>query len=235
MGYRIVVTFCERIWRSLRAHAAAAQPAPHSAVLHAMPYNQSADQIIVMGLPKTGTTATAAALVDVGYHVAHNQGDKLSRRCQVIANTLESRYAELDQKHPNATWLITYSANASQWVDSVQAHVKRHHPPEKSLPCNFYGCAMGLADGVQKSFVYNATATATNKGNFIPEGALLELLAAYRLYYDRLFTYFQGRPYVLVDVREGKYVNLSHIHPAFRGPFKAKNTRDHPGQWPRCH
>ena len=66
----------------------------------------SLDRIIVMGLPKTGTTATATALVDVGYHVAHNQGDKLSPQCQVLANTHESSYAELDRKHPSAKWLI---------------------------------------------------------------------------------------------------------------------------------
>lgn len=94
---------------------------------------------------------------------------------------------------------------------------------------------MGLAHGVRKSFVFNATARATKEGNLIPEEADLELLAAYRLYYKRLFAYFKGRPYALVDVREGKYVNLSHIHPALRGPFEAKNTRDHPGQWPKCY
>lgn len=51
-----------------------------------MVYNSSNDRIVVMGLPKTGTTATATALVGLGYHVAHNQGDQLSQRCQVIAN-----------------------------------------------------------------------------------------------------------------------------------------------------
>lgn len=77
-----------------------------------------ADQIIVMGLPKTGTTATANALVDVGYNVSHNAGDKLRPRCQVIVNTLESSYPELDRKHPNAKWLILYTTTMPRggWI-----------------------------------------------------------------------------------------------------------------------
>lgn len=138
--------------------------------------------------------------------------------------------------HPNAKWLITYSDNASQWVDSVQAHVQAQAPTkhERVLGCHMYGCEKGLADGVRKTFVFNATALAAGRGAWIPKGAERELLAAYRLYYERLFKYLESRSYAMVDVRADRYVNLSSIHPALRGPFRPRNTRKSRGQWPRC-
>lgn len=91
-----------------------------------------------MGLPKTGTTSTAQALQALGYHVSHNQGDTLpvtnngktnsknSQSCNVIANTHELQYRTLHQRHPTATWIVTYSENVTAWIDSFAYHFSFH-------------------------------------------------------------------------------------------------------------
>ena len=76
-------------------------------------------QIIGMGLSKTGTTATVLALEKVGLRVAHDRGDQIGGQCQAILNTLEDAYECLDRAYPTASWVITYTANASLWVASL--------------------------------------------------------------------------------------------------------------------
>ena len=203
------------------------------------------DQIISMGLPKTGTTATAHALNGVGYHVAHNQGDRLSSKCNGIANTMEEFFEALDHKHQRAKWIITYSRNASSWLDSVNNHVGRYQYPNCGpktrtctvLACQFYGCSIGLPNGsddsspirLVKRDLYGASETM----RIHPEDETI-LLQRYERYYKTLFRYFQGRPYALVDVRSHRYVNLNYIHPNLTAPFPAYNARGAPGNWPKC-
>mmetsp|Transcript_18410 Transcript_18410/g.39565 ORF Transcript_18410/g.39565 Transcript_18410/m.39565 type:complete len:174 (+) Transcript_18410:65-586(+) len=81
----------------------------------------TSQQVIIMGLPKTGTTSLANAFQALGYNVSHGMGDTLvtsSGRCNVIVECMVHQYKELDKNHPNATWVISYSKNVTQWVDS---------------------------------------------------------------------------------------------------------------------
>ena len=214
-------------------------------------------KIISMGLPKTGTTATANALVHVGLKVAHNQGDMLDKNCDVIINTLESKYEKLDRQHPGAKWIITYSANASAWVDSVNGHVGRYRCTVKSvntsetgnatrdalpgrrlnecanqLACHFYGCEMGLPPNVLSAAPIRIVSGTPLS---ILSADKPALLARYKQYYQRLFSHFLGRQYALVDVRAHKYTGLSYIHEDLKGPFHDANSAEHPGGWPKCH
>ena len=79
-------------------------------------------KIISMGLPKTGTTATASALELAGLQVSHNNGDTLARGCDVIINTWEDKYDRLHETHSRARWIVTLSADVDAWAQSVSMH-----------------------------------------------------------------------------------------------------------------
>ena len=203
-----------------------------------------AEEIISMGLGKTGTTATANALFSVGYRVAHNQGDRLSLSCHVIINTMESEFEALDRHHPRAKWILTYSENAKSWLASVNSHIGRYNcrAEERNctvLLCRFYGCDIGLPPGANGARTHIRLANVTRGDSRAkvlrvnPEDETA-LLAAYRRYYARLFRYFAWRPYALVDVRAGKYVNLPFIHSNLTAPFSPYNTKARPGGYRYC-
>ena len=155
----------------------------------------------------------------------------------------------LDRTYPTAKWLVTYSEDALQWLDSVNAHYARMPcPPHGRLECRFYGCNMGLCppstcSGRQSSPtlprsircipVKDNTTRAGTHGSLSAD-ELPALLRYYRTYYEGLFQYLRGRRYALVDVRAGRYDNLSFINDRLKGPFPAKNTRANPGQWVGC-
>ena len=101
---------------------------------------------------------------------------------------------------------------------------------------------MGLPEGVRTRFSCSALIKAATRGLTQPNGSAsppgfdagADLVTAYKLYYRRLFRFMEGRPYGLVDVRAGRYENLTVVHERLKGPFAPKNTKEHPGQWPRC-
>ena len=89
--------------------------------------------IINMGLSKTGTTAVATALKQLGLRVSHGVGDQIYHtqgHCDAISNTLEDSYEMLDKRHPTARWIITYSANETAWLSSLQGHLARWGPTQ---------------------------------------------------------------------------------------------------------
>ena len=199
-------------------------------------------QIISMGLPKTGTTATAVALQDqLGLKVAHNMGDKLlldgNSSCNAIINTLESHYDDLYYKHPNAKWIVTYTSNVTQWMDSVRVHNRIQR--RKHIPCNFYGCDKGRLGGPTTTSAQEETKQQIRKqkqSEKVPIDDDLMLKELYDRYYVGLFAFLESKqvPYAYVDVRANTYRNLEWIHPNLQSPFEPKNTRNNRGQWPGC-
>ena len=181
-------------------------------------------RIIGMGLSKTGTTALSRAIANVGFRVAHNHGDLLSDSCQAITNTLEDRYEELDQRYPNATFVITHTANVSAWIFSLQSHIQRypkmllHEHNATFLPCFVYGC---VSDKTNKQ---KDTKVAVDTTGTISQPR--ELRRLYEAYYRQLFKYFAGRDYAYVDVRSNTYSRLSLIHPHISTPFPLVNARN---------
>lgn len=212
--------------------------------------------IILMGLPKTGTTAAAQALVSLGFRVAHNQGDVLGPTCDAIGNTLEDKYVALDGQHPRAAWILTVSANTTAWLDSVRSHVQRvantreshgaqhRRPPKRDgyLDCRFFGCALGLprrgpramgGDGRAMDHIRIDQATRT-----VDSRDIEKLRAAMVRYQTGLLAYFRAREdTAIVDVRAGTYVGLDRVLSGRLvplAPFVAFNTRASPGPFPKC-
>lgn len=194
--------------------------------------------IIGMGLPKTGTTATAHALLKLGFGVTHNSGDKLGQSCNVILNTLENQYKELDRKYPTARWLITYSANVTEWMNSWTQHQARKMKSRGLQSrsscnglkwCNTTNTCASLKIAVGHDNLFKDCRHSWPCVMTPGERALLA--CEYTAYYDQLFQYFEGRQYALIDVRQNRYVNLPYIHAHLEAPFSAKNTKDSPGDW----
>ena len=190
-------------------------------------------QIIGMGLSKTGTTATVFALEKVGLRVAHDRGDQIGGQCQAILNTLEDSYECLDRAYPTASWVITYTANVSSWVASLQSHLAREPYTQRIanrsyLACRVFGCSKGVptsyASDPRKLIRVNPH---TNRVVREDEGALAD---AYSRYYSRLFAYLgsRNRSYALVDVRAGRYDRVHElIHEGIRVPFEQTKSKQY--------
>jgi hypothetical protein len=85
--------------------------------------------VIVMGLPKTGTTSTAAALETLGIHTRHCCGNEYGAikwpGCGGIANMGEHRYRFFYEQYGHAaTWVLT-ERNLSAWLASNKRHLAR--------------------------------------------------------------------------------------------------------------
>lgn len=211
----------------------------------------SDQKIIVMGLPKTGTTSVAVALKALGYNVSHNQGDTLSTgRCNVIANTMELQYPQLRSRYPRATWIVTYASNASAWFDSFAYHVCFHGGGGE-------GCDRKRVEYFHSKFDIDGTIFEDFPENGTRENVWSFLLdhrgtyvAFYERYYLGLFRFLlddRQRPassqtsVPVVDVRAGggyealAPVTLNGTEPVDATlPFPHANSRDRVGAWPRC-
>lgn len=186
-----------------------------------------------MGLPKTGTTATVAALQKVGLGVMQNKGDAIYhskiKHCDAIANTMEDSYDLLDKRHPSAKWIITYSENSTAWLESVRLHLRAlWGPSEIDVWGQYFGCYFGLPLSFNGD--PNRVFRASPLGFFLSNDTST-LLEAYHLYYARLFTYMRGRDYALVDVRATQYHRVHMIDPRIATPFDVKNKMVNPNHY----
>ncbi len=79
------------------------------------------NKLFVVGLPRTGTTSLCAALLDLGYGVAHTAyTDQAFERADVIADTpVFSEYKHLDLYFPNSKF-IHLSRPMDEWLPSIQ-------------------------------------------------------------------------------------------------------------------
>lgn len=87
-----------------------------------------ADKIFIIGLPRTGTTSICAALLNLGYCVAHTA---YTHRCmndaQVIADTpVFCDYKSLADQYPNAKF-IYLARELSLWLPSIRQLLQRMH------------------------------------------------------------------------------------------------------------
>jgi len=86
------------------------------------------DKIFIIGLPRTGTTSICAALLKLGYRVAHTA---YTQRCmndaQVIADTpIFCDYQVLANQYPNAKF-IYLKRDLSLWLPSIRQLLQRMH------------------------------------------------------------------------------------------------------------
>lgn len=88
----------------------------------------SKNKIFIIGLPRTGTTSVCAAMLNLGYKVAHTAyTDKTFESAKVIADTpVFCDYQQLDNAYPNAKF-IYLERSLDKWLPSIQQLLLRMH------------------------------------------------------------------------------------------------------------
>ncbi len=84
------------------------------------------NKLFIIGLPRTGTTSVSAALLDVGYKVAHTA---LTQQTFALAEVMSDTpcycdYRQLDKLFPNSKF-VYLDRPIEQWVPSVQMLLKK--------------------------------------------------------------------------------------------------------------
>ena len=85
-------------------------------------------KIFIIGLPRTGTTSVCAAMLELGFHVAHTAyTDRSFIEAQVIADTpIFCDYQVLDHAYPNAKF-IYLARSLDNWLPSIKQLLARMH------------------------------------------------------------------------------------------------------------
>lgn len=88
----------------------------------------SEKKIFIIGLPRTGTTSVCAAMLNLGYKVAHTAyTDRAFESAKVIADTpIFCDYQHLDNAYPNAKF-IYLERSLDKWLPSIQQLLLRMH------------------------------------------------------------------------------------------------------------
>ena len=86
------------------------------------------EKIFIIGLPRTGTTSVCAAMLTLGFRVAHTAyTDRAFNEAQVIADTpIFYDYQKLDQAYPKAKF-IYLERSLEKWLPSIQQLLARMH------------------------------------------------------------------------------------------------------------
>lgn len=148
--------------------------------------------IIVVGLPKTGTTSAAAALELLGFHTHHNTGSAAIFQwpdCSALANAMEHRYADLhaSYRHCNITWIVTERKNVTSWVMSTRTHLQWLAAHGSS--CVGHRTIFGnqaIVDAITNDPLHNMS-RPTDRCEWEPT----YLHAFYVLYYEKVHAYFK--------------------------------------------
>ncbi|XQW84044.1 sulfotransferase [Thalassotalea piscium] len=84
------------------------------------------EKIFIIGLPRTGTTSVCAALLKLGFSVAHTAYTQQTFECaQVIADTpIFNDFILLDKKYPNARF-IYLARELNLWLPSIAQLLQR--------------------------------------------------------------------------------------------------------------
>ena len=167
--------------------------------------------IIVMGLPKTGTSSAAEAIERLGYDMVHYAPSAAPLGwpgCDGLANAAEHDYEELHARYPCADWVVTHSSNVTAWLGSLRTQLK------KNYLANGRTWRCPATERIFGSHTDVARAVHAKHGLSPPGGCKFDaeyFAAFYREYYRRLFAFFTQRgnagngtkPYRLVDARRG--------------------------------
>lgn len=85
-------------------------------------------KVFIIGLPRTGTTSVCAAMLELGFKVAHTAyTDRSFVEAQVIADTpIFCDYQHLDKAYPDAKF-IYLTRTMDKWLPSIQQLLVRMH------------------------------------------------------------------------------------------------------------
>jgi hypothetical protein len=83
-------------------------------------------KIFIIGLPRSGTTSICAAMLELGYNVAHTAyTQKAFDNACVIADTpIFADYKQLDSFYPNSKF-IYLSRDSDKWIPSIKQLLQR--------------------------------------------------------------------------------------------------------------
>lgn len=86
----------------------------------------TSNKIFIIGLPRTGTTSVCAALLDLGFNVAHTAyTQRTFEQAQVIADTpIFNDFELLDSYYPNSKF-IYLSRELKLWLPSIAQLLQR--------------------------------------------------------------------------------------------------------------
>lgn len=86
------------------------------------------NKIFIIGLPRTGTTSICAAMLELGFRVAHTAyTDRAFSEAQVLADTpIFCDYQHLDSAYPDAKF-IYLSRAMDKWLPSIKQLLARMH------------------------------------------------------------------------------------------------------------
>jgi len=84
------------------------------------------EKIFIIGLPRSGTTSICAAMLELGFNVAHTAyTQKTFDNAQVIADTpIFLDFKQLDRFYPNSKF-IYLSRNSDKWIPSIKQLLQR--------------------------------------------------------------------------------------------------------------
>jgi len=157
-------------------------------------------KIFIIGLPRTGTTSLCAAILELGYKVAHTAYTQQTfEHADVIADTpIFCDYQQLDRYYPNSRF-IYLEREAQLWLPSIKQLLIRM---QKNIV---------RTDGGFNPFIkrcYQQVFAPFNKKNIQEEDFLLD---CYQRHQDSISCYFKSRPQDLlfIDIsKDDSYTKL---------------------------
>jgi len=157
-------------------------------------------KIFIIGLPRTGTTSVCAAMLELGFTVAHTAYTQQTfEQAQIIADTpIFCDYQMLDNYYPKSRF-IYLERDSHLWLPSIKQLLIRM---QKN---------MLRADGGFNTIIkrcYQQTFSPFTEENIKDEQFLLK---CYQQHQNGVKSYFKNRPQELLSIdvsKEGSYTQL---------------------------
>lgn len=157
-------------------------------------------KLFIVGLPRTGTTSLCAALLELGYSVAHTAYTDLAfERADVVADTpVFSEYKQLDRAFPNSKF-IHLSRPLEKWLPSIQRLLVKINQKHERNANAFHPLLLSCYEAIFARFI---------AGETLSEAFLSRCFFKHQ---EGVEAYFSSRPndFLSVDIADaGSYDQL---------------------------
>ncbi len=158
------------------------------------------NKIFIIGLPRTGTTSICAALLTLGFRVAHTAyTDKCLQTAEVIADTpIFCDYQQLAKQYPQAKF-IYLTRDLSLWLPSIRQLLQRMH---KNIVRNDGGFNPILKR------CYQSTFSPFTLKNIASDDFLIY---CYQQHQQKINTFFAKSPHPLLTIDISHADSYSHM------------------------
>jgi hypothetical protein len=160
-------------------------------------------KVVVVGLPKTGTSSMTDAMHMLGFNLMHGRGGRnvlSGTKCDGLANTMEHEYESLYKEFPESAWFITKPSNVTRWLESLKFHLA-YSKINFSPVCRGAHAIFGLP--ALRNWVTSTTGLSQPVDCDFGGGAYLKVY--FEEYYRRVLAFFTDNniPHTVVDVFGG--------------------------------